>query len=76
LEGASHESKNERGRLGPIFFAVVDIPGFDPLEVDVFDTSAETAAAAIFDTLTTLDDKAAARPKLALSWTHSDDYKT
>ena len=35
----------------------LDIPGFDPLKVGVFDTSAETAAAAIFDTLTTLDDK-------------------
>jgi peptide/nickel transport system substrate-binding protein len=54
----------------------LDIPGFDPLKVGVFDTSAETAAAAIFDTLTTLDDKGEARPKLALSWTHSDDFKT
>jgi len=42
----------------------------------VFDTSAETAAAAIFDTMTTLDDKGEAAPKLALSWTHSDDFKT
>src|SRR3979409_1673759 len=54
----------------------LDIPGFDPLKVGVFDTSAETAAAAIFDTLTYLDDKGKAQPKLALSWTHSDDYKT
>src|SRR5665213_2140674 len=54
----------------------LDIPGFDPLKVGVFDTSAETAAAAIFDTLTTLDDKGEAAPKLALSWTHSDDFKT
>ena len=54
----------------------LDIPGFDPLKVGVFDTSAETAAAAIFDTLTTLDDKGEAQPKLALSWTHSDDFKT
>ena len=38
----------------------LDIPGFDPLKVGVFDTSAETAAAAIFDTLVTLDDKGAA----------------
>src|ERR1700712_247802 len=53
-----------------------DIPGFDPLKVGVFDTSAETAAAAIFDTLTALDDKGEAPPKLALSWTHSDDFKT
>jgi peptide/nickel transport system substrate-binding protein len=54
----------------------LDIPGFDPLKVGVYDTSAETAAAAIFDTLTTLDDKGEAQPKLALSWTHSDDFKT
>jgi len=42
----------------------------------VFDASAETAAAAIFDTLTYLDDKGEAQGKLAVSWTHSDDYKT
>jgi peptide/nickel transport system substrate-binding protein len=54
----------------------LDIPGFDPLKVGVFDTSAETAAAAIFDTLTALDDKGEVQPKLALSWTHSDDFKT
>ncbi len=54
----------------------LNIPGFDPLKVGVYDTSAETAAAAIFDTLTTLDDKGEPQPKLALSWTHSDDFKT
>src|ERR1700681_642613 len=54
----------------------LDIPGFDPLKVGVYDTSAETAAAAIFDTLVTLDDKGQPAPKLAQSWTHSDDYKT
>ncbi len=54
----------------------LDIPGFDPLKVGVFDTSAETAAAAIFDTMTTLNDKGEPVPKLALSWTHSDDFKT
>ena len=54
----------------------LDIPGFDPLKVGVYDTSAFTAAAAIFDTLTTLDDKGEPQPKLALSWTHSDDFKT
>ena len=53
-----------------------DIPGFDPLKVGVFDTSANTAAAAIFDTLTTLDDKGVAQPKLALSWSSSEDFKT
>ena len=36
----------------------LDIPGFDPLKVGVFDTAAETAAAAIFDTLVYLDDSA------------------
>jgi peptide/nickel transport system substrate-binding protein len=54
----------------------LDIPGFDPLKVGVFDTSAETAAAAIFDTLVALDDNGKPVPKLALSWTHSDDYRT
>src|SRR5690242_15503334 len=54
----------------------LDIPGFDPLKVGVFDTSAEIAAAAIFDTLTTLDDKGQPQPKLALSWSHSDDFKS
>jgi 4-phytase/acid phosphatase/peptide/nickel transport system substrate-binding protein len=53
----------------------LDIPGFDPLKVGVFDTSAEVAAAAIFDTLTYLDDKGQPQPKLALSWSHSEDYK-
>ena len=54
----------------------LDIPGFDPLKVGVFDTAALTAASAIFETLTYLDDKAVAQPRLALSWTHSDDFKT
>ena len=54
----------------------LDIPGFDPLKVGVFDTAAESAAALIFDTLTTLDAKGEPQGKLAQSWTHSDDYKT
>ena len=54
----------------------LDIPGFDPLKVGVYDTSAQSAAALVFDTLTSLDDKGEPQPKLALSWTHSDDYKT
>jgi len=54
----------------------LDISGFDPLKVGVFDTSALTASAAIFDTLADLDDKGEARPKLALSWDHSEDFKT
>ena len=53
----------------------LDIAGFDPLKVGVFDTSANMAAALLFDTLTSLDDKGNAQPKLALSWSHSDDYK-
>src|SRR3954462_15890062 len=54
----------------------LDIPGFDPLKVGVYDTSAQTAAAAIFDTLVALDDNRKPVPTLALSWTNSDDYKT
>ncbi len=54
----------------------LDIAGFDILKVGVFDTAALTAASALFDTLTTLDDKGVAQPKLALSWTHSEDFKT
>jgi peptide/nickel transport system substrate-binding protein len=54
----------------------LDIPGFDPLKVGVFDTAALTAAAALFETLTYLDDKGVPQPKLALSWTSSEDFKT
>src|SRR5690242_10720330 len=54
----------------------LDIPGFNPLKVGVFDTAAESAAALIFDTLTTLDDSGKAQPKLALSWSPSEDFKT
>lgn len=54
----------------------LDIPGFDPLKVGVFDTAALTAASALFETLTTLDDKGVPQPRLALSWTHSDNFKT
>jgi peptide/nickel transport system substrate-binding protein len=54
----------------------LDIPGFDPLKVGVYDTSANIAAALIFDTLTTLGNDGKAKPKLAVSWTHSDDLKT
>ncbi|MBR0757407.1 ABC transporter substrate-binding protein [Bradyrhizobium jicamae] len=54
----------------------LDIPGFDPLKVGVYDTAALTASSAIFDTLTYLDAKGEPQPRLALSWTHSEDYKT
>ena len=54
LAGAAHAQKQG----GSITVGLeLDIPGFDPLKVGVYDTSAETAAAAIFDTLTTLDEK-------------------
>jgi peptide/nickel transport system substrate-binding protein len=53
----------------------LDIAGFDPLKVGVFDTAAGTAAAAIFDTLTYLDDKGKPQSKLALSWEPSEDFK-
>ena len=53
-----------------------DIPGLDPIKVGVYDTAAEIAAALLFDTLTTLDADGRPVPKLAASWTHSDDYKT
>jgi 4-phytase/acid phosphatase/peptide/nickel transport system substrate-binding protein len=33
----------------------LDIPGFDPLKVGVYDTAALTASSAIFETLTYLD---------------------
>ncbi len=54
----------------------LDIPGFDPLKVGVFDTAALTAAALLFDTLTYLDDKGVPQPKLAVSWSSSEDFKT
>ncbi len=54
----------------------LDIPGFDPLKVGVYDTAANMAAALIFDTLVRLDDNGKPAPKLALSWSNSDDFKT
>jgi peptide/nickel transport system substrate-binding protein len=54
----------------------LDIPGLDPVKVSVFDTAAQMAAALIFDTLTARDNNGDVVPKLAVSWTHSDDYKT
>jgi 4-phytase/acid phosphatase/peptide/nickel transport system substrate-binding protein len=54
----------------------LDIPGFDPLKVGVYDTAALTASSAIFDTLTTLDADGKAQPRLALSWSNSEDFKT
>jgi 4-phytase/acid phosphatase/peptide/nickel transport system substrate-binding protein len=54
----------------------LDIPGFDPLKVGVYDTAALTAASAIFETLTYLDNNGDPQPKLALSWMPSEDFKT
>src|SRR5262245_8832789 len=54
----------------------LDIPGFDPLKVGVYDTAALSASSAIFDTLTYLDDNGKAQPRLALSWEPSEDFKT
>ena len=54
----------------------LDIPGFDPLKVGVYDTSANIAASLILEQLTGLGDDGKAKPKLALSWSSSDDFKT
>ena len=54
----------------------LDVLGFDPLKVGVYDTAANMVAAALFDTLTGRDASGKASPKLALSWTSSADYKT
>ncbi|MFI5001613.1 MAG: ABC transporter substrate-binding protein, partial [Reyranellales bacterium] len=53
----------------------LDIPGFDPLKVGVYDTAANIAAKLLYDTLTTLDENGKPQPKLALSWSSSDDFK-
>lgn len=53
----------------------LDIPGFDPLKVGVYDTAALSASSAIFDTLTYLDANGKPQPKLALSWEPSEDFK-
>jgi len=53
----------------------LDIPGFDGLKVGVYDTAANIAASLIFDTLVSLDIDGKAKPKLALSWSSSDDFR-
>jgi 4-phytase/acid phosphatase/peptide/nickel transport system substrate-binding protein len=53
----------------------LDITGFDPLKVGVYDTAGGMAASLIFDSLTTLDNDGRAQPKLALSWEASEDLK-
>src|SRR3954470_24233962 len=54
----------------------LDIPGFDPLKVGVYDTAANIAASLLLETLVGPDENGKAKPSLALSWSHSDDYKT
>ncbi|MBS0538829.1 MAG: ABC transporter substrate-binding protein [Proteobacteria bacterium] len=53
----------------------LDIPGFDPLKVGVYDTSANIAADLIFDTLTRMGPDAKVLPRLAESWSSSPDFK-
>ena len=54
----------------------LDIAGFDPLKVGVYDTSGNIAASLILEQLASLGDDGKAKPRLAQSWSHSDDYKT
>lgn len=54
----------------------LDILGFDPLKVGVYDTSANIAAALLFDTLSYLDDNGKAQGKAAESWSNAEDFKT
>ena len=54
----------------------LDIPGFDPLKVGVYDTAANIAASVLLETLVKLDNNGKPTPSLALSWSPSDDFKT
>ena len=54
----------------------LDISGFDPLKVGVYGTATSIAADLVFDTLTMLNENGIPQQKLALSWSHSDDFKT
>ena len=54
----------------------LDIAGFDPLKVGVYDTSTFISANLLFDTLTYLDDAGKAQGRLAESWEGSEDAKT
>src|SRR5678815_2522306 len=53
----------------------LDIPGFDPLKVGVYDTAANIAASVLLETLVKLDDNGKPAPSLALSWSSSDDFQ-
>ncbi len=54
----------------------LDIAGFDPLKVGVYDTSPNIAASLFLEQLTRLGDDGKPKPSLALSWSHSDDFRT
>ncbi|TWT02682.1 ABC transporter substrate-binding protein [Reyranella sp. CPCC 100927] len=54
----------------------LDIPGFDPLKVGVYDTAANIAATLMLETLVSLDDNGKPKPSLALSWSSSEDFRT
>jgi 4-phytase/acid phosphatase/peptide/nickel transport system substrate-binding protein len=68
------------GISGPAFAqkkgGSLDIPGFDPLKVGVYDTAGNMGAALIFETLVRLDANGKPAPRLAESWTNSDDFRT
>ena len=53
-----------------------EVVGFDPIKVGVYSVSETAVAATLFDTLTTPDVQGKPSPALALSWAHSDDYRT
>src|SRR2546427_696346 len=54
----------------------LDMPGFDPLKVGVYDTAVNIAASLLLETLVGLDENGKAKPKLALSWSSADEFKT
>ncbi len=53
----------------------LDIAGFDPVKVGVYDTAGHMASSLIFDTLTRLDNDGKAQPRLATEWQVSEDFK-
>jgi len=52
-----------------------EIPGFDPLKVGVFDTRRKSRRPPS-STRSPISTTSRGSAKLALSWTHSDDFKT
>ena len=54
----------------------LDIAGFDPLKVGVYDTSPNIAASLFLEQLTRLGEDGKPKPSLALSWSASEDFKT